>query len=442
MTLPSVKTLVKSMLVFGGVQALSVGTGIVRVAAAAKLIGTTGVGLSTIFNTFSGFTAELMGFGLCGSGVHYLSDAKVVGEERTRDEILQADEAVQRVRLLMTLSAFAAMLLTIVASPFLSLLYFDDWSHTSHFLLLSVAVAALLLSDVERSVLRSLQQTNRLAVALSVTALLTLVCTIPFYVLMGVGGVIYAVVACAVSSCVVTLWLGALSHPWRLSVWRRLTMSWRDFLATSRPLFTLGVAFVISGVALQGIELFTQTWMARCESFDYVGLYKQGYQLAVTYPAMLFTAISNDFYPRLAAVNRDVRHRTALVNRQILVSFSIALPCLVAFWFLIPYVVPLVLSDDFMPIVPMARWALAGVAIKAIYLPIAYLPLAQGRSVDYMIVEVISLVLSALFIYLGYLWADLEGIGQGILCSEVLYLVTMVVFTRVRYDYRFLTSHS
>lgn len=425
------------MFVFGGAQALSVLAGLVRAIAAANLIGTVGVGLSTIYNTVCSFMGELMGLGLCGSGVHYLSDAKVCGDDRTSDEIVQADRAVQRVRLLMTIAGTSAMLFTLLISPLLSQLYFDDWSHIPHFCLLSLAVGSFLFSDIERSVLRSLQQTRRLAIALSCTAILSVALTVPFYYFMGVEGVLHAVICSSVGSCAVTMWLGAISHPWHLSVWRELTVSWGDFWRASRPLLTLGIAFVISGVALQGIEMITQTWMIRCESFEYVGLYRQGYQLAVTYPAMMFTAIANDFYPRLAAVNRDVKLRTELVNKQILVSFSIALPVLAVFALLLPWLVPTLLTDAFLPIVPMAQLALIGVAIKAIHLPIAYLPLAQGRSVDYMIVEVLSLIINALCIYVGYCLGDLCGIGIGIACAEAIYLVTMLVFCRVKYDYRF-----
>ena len=88
------------------------------------------------------------------------------------------------------------------------------------------------------------------------------------------------------------------------------------------------------------------------------------------------------------------------------------IPCL-------PLVVKLLLSSDFLPIVTMAQIAVAAMVLKAATLPVAYITLARGRSIAYLLLETAYfLVFIPLVIGCYRLWG-LVGTGIAIYIAHV-----------------------
>lgn len=199
----------------------------------------------------------------------------------------------------------------------------------------------------------------------------------------------------------------------------------------------LGLAFVGSGVMASGSELLIQSFFATSASLSMLGLYRAGFQLGVTYPGTIFTAISNDFYPRLSAANRDKNLRNLLVNRQIYSLLWIVLPLTIIFIVIIPYLVPLLFSDEFLIVIPMVRMMALALPFKAMTLPIGCLPLALGKSLHFFMLELISWTLFILFVLLGYRHGGLLGAGIGIALSQWVDLPIVWLFCRKHYGYHF-----
>ena len=61
---------------------------------------------------------------------------------------------------------------------------------------------------------------------------------------------------------------------------------------------------------------------------------------------MIFTAIGTDFYPRLAAVNKDVQKSNEIINQQGEITSLILGPLLVMCVFFMSIVVRLLYSDQ------------------------------------------------------------------------------------------------
>lgn len=411
--LPSNKTLTKALVVFGGAQTFTVLAALVRTKVAAITIGTAGVGLNALYNTISLFVSTVMGAGLANSSVASISQQE--GEEQRR--------SIAQLRL-------CAWLLSGLSIPVTLLLSFYYGRET---MLLTLAVVAMIESGIEMAVLKSLKATRKLVHCLMVTALLSVVCTVPFFFWLGVRGVIWSVVCTSMAVAIYTLWtsyrlcdvrprFGLLKAP--------------GFWTQVKPMFVLGAAFLISGFFAQGVELFTQSWLKAVASLSVVGLYKAGFQLGITYPGMLFSAIQNDFYPRLSQMSQDVRMRNALITRQIGVQLMMAAPCILLFVALLPWIVPLLFNDDFLSIVPMVRIAAFAILLKAVYLPIGLLPVSMNRSWDYLLLEIPSWLFNAVGILIGWHCLGLTGIGLGLLLANTFDLCYVWIFCRYKYDFR------
>ena len=426
MVVPSYTSIVKGAGLFGAAKAVNILTALVRTKFAAVLLGTAGVGLNALFNTVQLFMNQLLGLGLSTGSVKTLSEAY------STHDLAFIDGHVTRVRHWAIVCGGAAVALLALLSPLLSLLYFDTLHYVPHFMLLGVGVAALIVSDIEMSVMRSLQRSARLAFSMLLTALCALVFTVPFYWWLGVRGVIFAIVACAVASACICLWQGHKTHPFRFDAGQ--FADWRRFWDASQPMLRMGMAFVVTGLFLQGSDLLLQSVLATTASLTVVGLFKAGYQCAFTYPSMIFAGVANDYFPRLSAVrDDDVAGRRIVVVRQIRVMFLIALPVVIAIWLLAPWVIRILLSEEFLPLVTMVRWSVLAILFKAIYLPLGYLPLALNKRLHFVVLEGLSCLINILVVLAGYYLGGLDGIGIGIFVGGFLDLVLYILFCRYHY---------
>ncbi len=434
----SYRNIVKNIGIFGGAQCFTVLAALVRTKMAALLIGSAGVGLTAIFNTIATFVANLSSLGVANSAVRTLSEAVATGDAGI------VEDHVRRIRQWGFMTALAGCGLLGCAAPGLSLYYRGDLSGTWTFAALGIVVVMTLLSGCELAIMKACRRVKALALTTILASVISVLFVVPFYYWMRMEGVIWAVVISSFFSSLQVLVIG-----WRLQPLSRglLPMAgvrslcrrscWREFWLRSRPMILLGLAFVLSGVVASGLELCIQSFFVSVASFSVVGLYKAGYQLGVTYPGMVFSAIGNDFYPRLTAVHHDQERRNEVVNRQISVLLFVAvLPLTLLFECLVPYLLPLLFSAEFSSIETMVRWAALALPFKAVALPMAFLPLALGKSLHYLVLESSSWLLLTVFVLVGYKVGDLDAVGVGICLSQVVELLGIWLFCRMKYGYR------
>lgn len=410
--LPSSKTLAKAIAIFGGAQAFSVLAALIRSKVAAVTIGTVGVGLNALYVTLSNLMATLFSFGLSSSSVPAL--CQLQGEEQR--------QLVARLRLLGCLLSVLSVPVTLVVASFYSV----------QTLWLALPVVALILSGIETAVMKSLQATRQLTKSLMSAALFSVVLTVPFFVWLGLDGVIWAVVSTVTVSSIYSCWIGYHVCP----VMPDFSLLDRTLWGKVRPMFVLGFAFLISGLLAQGVDLLNQMWLESVASLALVGLFKAGYQLSVTYTRMVFSAIANDFFPRLSSVVRDTEARNRLITQQVRVLLFIVVPMILVFELVVPWVVPLLFSHEFLPIVTMVRVAALSVIFRAVSLPIGYLPVALERSWHFLLLEALSWVVRAIGVIGGYSLGGLLGIGYGILMSDIADMCFVWIFCRIKYSFR------
>lgn len=432
------RNIAKSIGIFGGAQCFTVLAALLRTKMAALLIGSAGVGLTAVFNTIATFVANFSGLGVASSAVKTLSEAVATGE------VAAIEEQVRRIRQWSVLTALAGCGILWLASPGLSLYYRGDLSGTLTFAALGLVVVMTLLSGCELAIMKACRRVKQLALTTILASVISVLFVVPFYYWMRMEGVIWAVVVSSFVSSLQVLLISWRLQPLRGGLMpaggvRRLydRLCWQKFWLRSRPMILLGLAFVLSGVVASGLELCIQSFFVSVASFSIVGLYKAGYQLGVTYPGMIFSAIGNDFYPRLTAVNRDLERRNEVVNRQISVLLFVAvLPLTLLFEGLVSYLLPLLFSSEFSSIETMVRWAALALPFKAVALPVAFLPLALGKPLHFFLLESLNWVALTIFVLLGYKSGGLDMVGAGILFCQVVELVIVWGFCRIRYGYR------
>lgn len=408
---------------FGGVQGLGILVGVIRNKFIAVILGPEGMGLLSLFNSTTRLMGDSTNFGISMSAVKNISEAVDKGDEQT------IRRNIAMVRMWSLLTAALGTLLTILLSPWLSKFTFSWDGHTLHFICLAPVVGLTSLTGAELAILKGLRQLRSLARISIYGMLAALISSVPIYLLYGVSGIVPSLVLLAAIQMIITMAYSYRLYPLRIQ-WNRHLMS--DGFSMIR----LGVAFVTAGMLSSGADFLIRSYLNNVSDIDTVGLYNAGVMMTMTYVSMVFSAMETDYFPRLSGINHLGVTFNTTVNCQIEVMLLIVSPLLVAFMIGLPLLLPLLFSSKFMPVLGMMQIIILAMYMRALKLPVQYIPLAKGDSRSYLFLEGTYDVLYVVSVTYMFSLFSLRGAGIAILLTSITDLVVTYVYCRYRYGYR------
>ena len=393
--------------IFGGVQVLKILISVLRNKLASVLLGPVGMGLNAINMSIAELVNSLSNFGLSFSSVRNISELY----EKDDDQAVRDYVCVIR-----TWSFWAALtgaLLCVTLPVWLSAAFDGiSWFFSTCFgvapdseivthvqqhrfdaMLLGLMVFALPIEASECSLLKGIRKLKILSLIEVLGAVSTLFCTIPLYYFLGYRGIVLALILSSWSLAIVHLCFSTRFYRWRIRPFDRRVI--RHGLGLIR----LGIPYMLAGI-VGAVSSFVV--LGFLEGAGEIGLYKAGYGLMVGYAGMVFVAVEADYFPRLSATHQDVQKSNVIVNQQIDVCVLLMTPLLILMALFMPRLIHLLYSSQFIAIAPMAVCSVYYMFFKAVTLPVAYLPLAKGRSMLYLCMEFLYDAAFAALVYFGY----------------------------------------
>lgn len=408
--------------IFGGVQGLNILIGLVRNKIVASLLGPSGMGLVSLFNSTVAFISQATNLGISFSAVRHVSELFDTGDEE------RIAHFVKVVRVWSLLTALLGMFVCMVAGPFLSNYTFSWGDHTLHFIMLAPAVALTAICGGETAILKGARRLRSLAMIQLINVFFALIISFPIYYFFNQTGIVPVIVLMALVSMLSTVWYSYRLYPLRLH-------GAKGLLGDGMEMVRLGVGFVVAGVMGSGAEMVIRSYLNVVGQLDVVGIYNVGFMMTMTYGGLVFTAMETDYFPRLSAVNKDIALSNLTVNRQIEVSLLIIAPMLVALMFATPILIPLLFTREFMPVVDMMRITTLALYLRALKLPVCYLTLAKGDALSYMLMEGIYDVVMVILVIMGYdLWG-INGTGVGLLLVAFFDFLMINTYTHFKYGF-------
>lgn len=408
---------------FGGVQGLNIGLGLVRTKLIALLLGPSGMGLASLFNTTVGFVSQATNLGVSFSAVRHLSSLYDAGD------VSALAHFVKVVRGWSLLTALLGMLVCVMIGPLLSQTTFAWGNHSLHFMLLAPAVGMLAITGGETAILKAMRSLGALASVQVLAVVAALVISIPIYYFFWQAGIVPVIVLMAFVTMCATLWFSLRLFPLQFG-------GTYGILGEGMEMVRLGVAYTLAAVIGTASEMLIRSYLNVVGDLDVLGLYNAGYMLTITYAGMVFSAMETDYYPRLSAVQHDIRATNETVNRQMEVSLLLVSPMLAALIIALPVVVPLLFSQEFLPVVGMAQVAALAMYMKVLTLPVAYITLARGYSLSYLFLETSYFVAFVILIFFGYRYWGLFGTGVAITLAHVFEFLLVNAYAYKKYGYR------
>ena len=410
--------------IFGGVQGLNIIFSLVRTKLIALLLGPSGMGLASLFNTTVGFVSQATNFGIPMSAVRHVSKLYDQGDQEALAHFVKV------VRGWELLTALLGMLVCIAIGPFLSYTTFSWGNHSLHFILLAPAIGMLAITGGETAILKGMRRLGSLAMIQILAVIVALLISVPTYYFFGESGIVPVIVLMAFSTMLLTV-----RHSLRL-IPLQLTGT-KGVLGEGMEMVRLGIAFTLAAVIGSASEMLIRSYLNVTGDLDVLGLYNAGYMLTITYAGMVFSAMEPDYYPRLSAVQHDIPATNDTVNRQMEVSLLLLSPMLASLIIFLPVLVPLLFSTQFLPMVSMAQVSALAMYLKVLTLPVAYITLARGYSLSYLFLETSYFVALMVLIVFCYSNWGLYGTGVAITLAHLFEYLLVNGYAYKIYGYRF-----
>lgn len=409
---------------FGGVQGLNILIGIVRNKLVALILGPAGMGLVSLYNSTITLLSTLTGFGMSMSGVKRTSEAFDFGGNSVR-----LRETIRLIRSMSFVAAVFGVVVTAVLSGLLSQLTFGDYSHTWGFVALSPMVGMMAIITGELAVMKGVRMLRQLAKVSVFNVVAALIVSVPLFYFYGWSGIIPSFLLLTFIQFVFTLRCSCSRFPWRISLRRK-------FLSKGNAILRLGMAFVLAGVFGTGADYLIRLFLNGAGNLDAVGLYNAGYMITMVYGGLVFSAMETDYFPRLSAVAaKDVAQQNDVVNKQVEVSLMVISPMLCVFITFLPIILPLMFSNEFLPVLPMVQVAAIAMFLRALRLPMSYIALARAESRSYLFLEGMYAVIVVPLVCLAFRLFGIIGTGYALLLIAVVDYVMLSIYTYCKFGY-------
>lgn len=415
----------KATSIFGGVQVFNILITLVRGKAVALLIGTAGMGLNGLLLSGINLIKTVTSLGVNESAVKDIARAHNSNDQvhiRTTFEVFKR---------LVWFTAILGIIATVLFSPLLSKFAFGDTSKTTSFIWLSVTFVFGALSGGIYTLLRGTRQLKYLAQANIFGGIVGLVVALPIFYFYGIKGVVPAIILTAFGNYLVSLYFRSKIK------FEPIVISWQQTFQVAKPIVQLGLSMTLINILASGVIFILNAFISKTGTLSDVGLYSAGSAIVDGYVGMVFTAMSTDYFPRLAGVISDEKKWKKLVNEQaelILIILGIVLVLLIT---TTPVLIRILLSKEFMASQSYIQFAVLAIPLKGLVWTLGYVVLAKGDNKLFIIIEVIANLIVLCFNLLFYHLYGLSGLGISLSLSYLISTTFMLIILKKKYQFTF-----
>ena len=419
----SYRSIFKATSLFGGVQMYQILIQIIKSKYVAVLLGPEGFGIMGLYQSALDLVKQVTSLGISQSAVRDVSEANSTGD------LQKISRTIVVLRKIVWWTGMLGLLSVAALSPILSMTSFGNYDYTIPFLLLSIILLLEQLSAGQRVVLQGMRRLRDLAKCSSIGVTLGMLFSIPLYYLLRIDGIIPTMILNAVTSVVVS-W--AYARKVRLEP---ISTSFKETINESKNMINMGLSMSISGVLAVGIAFVLRSYIRRIGGTEEVGLYQAGFAIIESYVGLVFSAISTDYYPRLASVNTDNEKCKEIICQQGEIGVFILAPMLTLCIVFMPLVLRVLYSDAFVAANNFILWCCLGMMFRLASWVISYLFIAKSESKLFVISETLGKAYFLLFNILGYKLGGLNGLGIAFILQYAIFFVQVYLIAYIRYQF-------
>ena len=415
---------------FGGVQFINIILRLIRSKAIALLIGPIGMGISNLLLT----TMELIN-GLTNLGLER-SAVKDISLANTNSNSKSVAITISILKKLVWLTITVGVILMILSAPWLSEIAFGNKDYTISFRWISIALLFKQLSSSQLAILQGLRKLKSLAKANLLGNFIGLLITLPLYYYYKIDAIVPAIIIATFMSFVFTYYY---SH--KLDI-ESVTISRKEAVSEGKGMINLGVMLSLSSLITLLVAYIIRIYIGSANETEElglidVGLYSAGFVILNSYVGIIFNAMGTDYFPRLSEIANDIKKLRKTVLEQATVAILLITPIIVVFLACAPFIIVILYSHEFSPIVTMVTWGILGMIFKAVSWSMGYMIIAKGDSKVFIKTAIgFNTILLSINI-IGYHFGGLEGVGISFFIYYIIHFIAIRIITYYRYDFYF-----
>lgn len=424
-TKSSYQQILKTTSLFGGVQFVAIIISIIRTKLIAVFIGPAGMGIIALLNSTLAIITSLSGFGVETSAV------KSISENYKNEDLKTVSRTIQTVKKIVFLTGLLGMIMTILFSEVLSTVTFGDSSQSNSFIILAITILFKQVTSGHLAVLQGLRKLQFLAKANLYGNLFGLLFSIPVYYYFKIEAILPTIVIASLTAFVFSFYYST-----KVNI-KKENIANIALLDEGKSILKLGFMLTISGVLTLLSTYLIQIYIGKMGGLEQVGFYNAGFTLLNSYVGIIFTVMSTDYFPKLAAINSDNEKIKSSVSQQAFISVLIITPIIVLFLTLIPFLIQLIYTSKFNVIIPMVCFGIIGMLFRAVSWSIGFILIAKGDSKIFIRTAFGFNVLSLVMNVFGYYFYGLEGLGISFCTYFLFHFIGLLVITKKRYNFHF-----
>ena len=361
----SYREIMKGTSIFGGIQIFQILINILRGKIVALYLGPEGMGISGLFISSLTVIITICGLGINVSSVRYLS-------AQTNNE--DFNKKLQETRIIFFITALLGMLVTMVASFFLSQLSFKSSDFIYSYIVLSFYVFFTLFNSGYNSIFQSVRKLKVIAFANFLPSLIALFATFPLYYFFRMKAVVPGIIAIPFFTFIY------YEVVYNKTLKQHYSLRFKEIITLFKEYISLGIFLVIGVFVGNLITYLLNFFISHTGSVTDVGLFNAGISITNQYVGMLFTAMSVDYFPRLSSLINDHEKFNELISDQSEIIIFLAFPLLGIMIVTAPLMISILLSDNFMELKSFITLISFGMMFKAFSYPYGYITLAKNST--------------------------------------------------------------
>jgi len=395
----------KSTGLFGLSQLIKIGVRLVSNKVAALFLGPIGIGIIGLLENILALIQGFTNFGIASSSVREIALV-------TNDSL---EENPQEQRLLKIIykwtltTGILGLLVTLLFAKRISLEVFESESNYKWILVLGIYFIFTSISTIRIAILQAKKKVVSIVKYNIVIAIFSSIISTIGYYFLGINGIIPVILFTSLIGFLVSLYFTRNVKILSSSI------SIKQTFKEGLPMAKLGLLLSVSVIFGQICFYLIRWFLKENYSFEILGLYQVSNTILVGYLGLVFTAMSNDFYPRLCNYENNKESFNNLVNDQTELALFIVVPAVFVLYLIAPYLIKLLYSKEFLEVLLILKIGLVAIVLKAIAWPMGYIPLIKGNKLLYLkqnlLGDGINVIASIVFFY----YFGLLGLGLAML---------------------------
>lgn len=377
------------------------------------------------------------GMALMGYLRNFLSTVQTTGNLGYSNGIIkfvashQTQDSSKVIKILST-AVFLSALVTLVVSVLLFFgadfwnkqLFGNDKEYVEIFKYLALALPFIVANGVIIAVINGHSAYEKVVLINIITNLIGIVFTVSLIISQNIKGALLAIVLAPVSGLFVTLlFLGK-----ETSVLKNIRV--REInLDSLKKLSSYTVMSIFSLIVLPIVYIAIRNEIVAVEGIEKAGYWDGMVRISDYYLRFIATIMTLYILPQLSKANTMIAFRKEVFGfyKTILPLFCLGL---IFIYLLKEFVVIFIFTEDFLPMMPIFKWQLAGDLLKVASIIIGYQIIAKNMLKLFLITEIISLItiyLTCIFFVRAY---GFEGAAIGHLVSYFIHLIMLLFIFR------------